>query len=273
MCRAEWAYAWRVFSVERYLARIGLDPHVGPPSVELLGALQLAHLVHVPFENLHAFHRRGVRTDIEWSYPKLVEQQRGGWCFEVNGAFGELLRQLGFQMDYVSCQVWESGPGEWGPPLDHLGMIVHLDGVRWFVDVGFGDCCIQPLLVEPGERAAIPRRARLETNTAGFTLTELMPYESGTAEWEPQLNVSFTPTQLSAFDGRSRYLQTEPGLSWTEKAFATRATDDTGSRITLRMNVLRTRHGTSDIAELPVESEQWSELLQHHFGLDDTNRR
>ena len=273
MCRVSPAYAGRVFSVERYLARIGLDSHVGPPSVELLAALQLAHLVHVPFENLHAFHRRGVRTDVEWSYSKLVERRRGGWCFEVNGAFGELLRQLGFHTDYVSCQVWESGPSEWGPVLDHLGMVVHLDGVRWFVDVGFGDCCIQPLLVEPGERAAIPRRARLETTEAGFTLTELMPGDSGAAEWEPQLNVSFMPVQLAAFDARSTYLQTEPGLSWTEKAFATRATDDTGSRVTLSMNVLRTRSGATDIAELAVESEQWSELLQHHFGLDDTNRR
>ena len=76
-----------MFSAERYLARIGLDAQIGPPSVDLLAALQLAHLIRVPFENLHAFHHRGVRTDVEWSYAKVVEQQRGGWCFELNGAF------------------------------------------------------------------------------------------------------------------------------------------------------------------------------------------
>ena len=267
------AYAWLVFSVERYLARIGLDPHVGAPSIALLGALQLAHLVHVPFENLHAFHRRGVGTDIDWSYRKIVDLRRGGWCFEANGAFGELLRQLGFQTDYVPCQVWGSEPAAWGPLLDHLGLVVQLEGARWFVDVGFGDCCIQPLLIESGERSAIPRRVRIEPTVGGFMLTELMPQAGGPGEWQPQLNVSLTPGQLSEFEGRSSYLQTEPGLSWTEKAFATRATDATGSRVTLHMNMLRTRQRTAESIDLPVANGQWSELLQHHFGLDDTNRR
>ena len=108
------------FSVDRYLHRIGVSGPVGLPTLQLLGELQLAHLIRVPFENLHAFHRRGVRTDIDWSYPKIVDSARGGWCFELNGCFGELLRQVGFNVDYVSCQVWESIPGEWGPLIERV---------------------------------------------------------------------------------------------------------------------------------------------------------
>ena len=110
-----------MFSADRYLQRIGMSPQTGPPTLELLAALQLAHLSHVPFENLHVYHARGVRTDVDWSYPKIVEQRRGGWCFEVNGCFGALLRAVGFELDHISCQVWND-PGEWGPPLDHLGL-------------------------------------------------------------------------------------------------------------------------------------------------------
>lgn len=268
-----------MFSAERYLARIGLDAQIGPPSVDLLAALQLAHLIRVPFENLHAFHHRGVRTDVEWSYAKVVEQQRGGWCFELNGAFGALLRRLGFAVDYASCRVWEADLADWGPRHDHLGLIVHADGARWFVDVGFGDCCIHPLLVESGERVAVPRAARLDLGGAAFTLTELMSAGSaGSApapsEWEPQLHVALQPVSMPVFERRNTFLQTQPGLSWTEKAFATRALDATGSRVTLRMDVLRSRDGTGAWTESAVSSsEEWSSLLMQHFGIDDGNVR
>lgn len=262
-----------MFSVDRYLRRIGITEPIGNPSLALLTHLQLAHLVHVPFENLHAFHRRGPRTDVEWSYPKIVEERRGGWCFELNGCFGELLRRVGFSVDYVSCRVWESVPAEWGPLRDHLGLIVHLDGERWFVDVGFGDCCIHPLHVVAGETPAVPRRARLDLQNAGFTLTELMSVAGSESVWEPQLHVNFESTPMEMFDGRSTYLQTEPGLSWTEKAFATRALDAAGSRVTLRMDVLRQRIGTGEFREQSVAPDEWSELLLQYFGLVDTKTR
>ncbi len=265
-----------MFSVGHYLQRIGITHAIGEPTLALLGELQIAHLMHVPFENLHAFHRRGVRTDIEWSYAKIVDERRGGWCFELNGCFGELLRQLGFTVDFVSCQVWELALAEWGPLNDHLALIVHLKGQRWFVDVGFGDCCIHPLLVVEGEVAAVPRRARIDLdngNGNGFMLTELMPASDGVSVWEPQLRVGVEPRPMAAFDRRSTYLQTEPGLSWTEKTFATRALDADGSRVTLRMDVLRQRIGVGNFNDSPVAPSDWSELLLRHFSLVDSNIR
>ena len=265
----------------RYLQRIGMDPQVGPPSIELLAALQLAHLIQVPFENLHVYHRRGPRTDAEWSCSKIVEQRRGGWCFEVNGAFGTLLRQLGFAADHVSCQVWMNSEQAWGPPYDHLGTIVHLDGARWFVDVGFGDNCLEPLLVETIERDSVPRWVRTDVATEDgvdhFLLTELMPpddaadQEHGSAAtWEPQLRVRLAPSVLEDFTPRSTHLQTSPGLSWQEKAFATRALDGTGSRVTLRSSVLRRRDGSGGYRDEKVDREEWSDTLLDWFGLVDS---
>ena len=262
-----------MFLVDRYLQRIEMSAPIGQPTVALLGELQRAHLIQVPFENLHAYHRRGVRTDIEWSYSKIVENGRGGWCFELNGCFGELLRRIGFKVDYVSCQVWEAEPGEWGPLSDHLALIVHVDGQRWFVDVGFGDCCIQPLQVEAGEVSAVPRRARIDPHHGGFTLSELMPGNQGVAVWEPQLRVGFEPKSNSDFEPRSIYLQTEPGLSWTERAFATRAVDADGSRVTLRMDVLRQRSGVEAFHDSPVAPDVWSDVLLRYFALVDGNAR
>ena len=121
-----------------YLKRISVDVAGRTPTLELLAELQMAHLLAVPFENLDVFHRRRVTTDVEHSLGKIIERGRGGWCFELNGAFGWLLAELGYRVDYVSCRV--NGPDVWGPPLDHCALVVHLDDRCWFVDVGFGDC-------------------------------------------------------------------------------------------------------------------------------------
>lgn len=259
-----------MFSAAAYLRRLGLHPQVGPPSSELLAALQLAHLVHVPFENLHVYHHRGPLTDAEWSVHKIVDLERGGWCFEVNGAFGTLLRELGFVVDHVSCQVWDEGA--WGPEFDHLGSVVHLDGERYFVDVGFGDCCLEPLVVHTTERDAVPRSVRTEVADEHMVLTELMPTDTG-AEWEPQLRISFRPRHLEEFDSRSTHLQISPGVSWHEKPFATRALDGAGSRVILRGDLLRQRVGRSAFIDTPVAPAEWSDTLLTHFGLVDDLRR
>lgn len=253
-----------VFSAERYLQRIGMSPQTGPATHELLAALQLAHLIHVPFENLDVFHGRGVRTDTEWSYPKIVERQRGGWCFELNGCFGELLLAVGFSVDYVSCRVWDP-PGEWGPELDHLGLLVDLDGQRWFVDVGFGDNCLVPLPLIDGEYPAVPRRARMEIGDDGFLLSELTLDEG----WVPQLRGGLQARQLADFTPRSEYLESAPDLPWSQKPFASRALDGEGSRMTLRRDVLRRRSGAGAFVDTPVAASEWSGLLAEHFGLDD----
>ena len=248
-------------SAAQYLQRIGVDAGEQRADLARLRELQLAHLLTVPFENLDVFHRRGVTTDLEWSLPKLVERRRGGWCFELNGAFGWLLREVGFDVRYVSCQVF--GADGWGPPLDHCALVVHLDGERWFVDVGFGDCCMVPVRIEDGEHDAVPRRVRFAIDGDSFRMSEL----ALDGAWGDSLQGTFRPRQLADFTPRSEFLKTEPGLPWTQKPFATRATAADGSRVTLRNGVLRVRAGCGEFTDTTLHDGQFDELLAEHFAL------
>ena len=254
------------FDVDRYLARIGYD---GPrdPTVEALGELQLAHLMAVPFENLHVFHRVGVRVDVGWSYAKLVEQRRGGWCFELNGCFAALLRGLGFDVDLLSCRTFDSATGGLSDEFDHLALLVRLDGAVHLVDVGWGDGPLRPLPAETGEYASCPRPARIEADGSTVRLIELVRREDDTAGWELQYEASRRPRQLAEFEARSRYLQTAPGLSWTEKPLVTMATSDIGGRVTLHRDRLRVRGEDLSIEDRPVTAEQWPGELATWFDL------
>lgn len=246
---------------DEYLERLGIGLDRRGPSLEYLAELQAAHLINVPFENLDVFHRRGVSTDVGHSLEKILSRGRGGWCFELNGAFGWLLDKVGFEVQYVSCRVF--GADGWGPPLDHCALVVQVDGQRLFVDVGFGDCCMLPVPLIDGTHHGVPRPVRCKVDDDGFVIADRQLDGS----WVDQLWGSFEPLPLAAFSPRSDFLQTEPGLGWTTKPFAARATDAHGSRITMRPGVLRRRESLGEFVARPVQSDQWSTLLDTHFGL------
>jgi N-hydroxyarylamine O-acetyltransferase len=155
------------------------------------------------------------------------------------------------------------GAAGWGPPLDHCALVVHLDGERWFVDVGFGDCCMVPVRIEDGEHDAVPRRVRFAIDGDSFRMSEL----ALDGAWGDSLQGTFQPRQLVDFTPRSEFLKTEPGLPWTQKPFATRATAADGSRVTLRNGVLRVRAGCGEFTDTPLDDGQFDELLAEHFAL------
>ena len=203
--------------VDRYLDRIGYRGDSAPTRANL-AALQLAHLLAVPFENLDVFARAGVRTDLAWSVPKIVERRRGGWCFEANGAFSALLDALGYDVGLHSAQVDERG--ELGPPLDHLVLVVRIDSRRLLVDVGFGDAALAPLDIDdPEPQDGLVGRYLVVRAADGASL-ELFD-EPAPGEWRRQHRLDLAPRDLTDFEGRSHELQTTPGLTWTTRRFAT----------------------------------------------------
>ncbi len=244
--------------VERYLGRIGFTSAIRR-DLETLTALQRAHLSTVPFENLHVFHRLGVRTDTDWSIPKIVDQGRGGWCFENNGAFGALLETLGFDVIRLGAAVLLGGPNT---VVDHLALEVALDE-PWLVDVGFGESFTTPLaLNRRGPQDGGNGTYELIDSSQGVTLTvhddEGIPV--------PQYRFKRVHHELVDFDAASEHLQRADDLHWRHKPFATRLIDGGPQRVTLLSDRIKF-HGTGETIEKPVAAEDWDDVLQEWFGM------
>ncbi len=246
-------------NVSAYLARIG---YTGPvtPTPEVLRAIHRAHMLAVPFENLDISRGRKIVVDQDACVRKIVEEHRGGFCYEMNGAFAALLQAIGFQITVLSARVARQD-GSFGPEFDHLTLRVDLDR-PWLADVGFGDSFIEPLRLLPGIAQKDGTQIYRILETAGVLQLEKWEAEGS---WKAQYRFSLQPRRLQEFAEMCRYHQSSPDSSFTRKRLCTRATPE--GRITLSdMKLIITRNGQKEERMLANE-EEWRAALRQHFDL------
>ncbi len=136
--------------IKAYFERIGLElPQTLVPDGELLRNLQFAFCTHVPYENLDIM--RGIPLSLkdEDLFEKIVTRKQGGFCFELNGSFGWLLRQLGYTVTDCFARYLR---GERAIPMrrHRVLKVEAVDGI-YLADVGIGEICPrEPLKLEEG---------------------------------------------------------------------------------------------------------------------------
>lgn len=247
-------------NVPAYLDRIN---YRGPlkADAETLRQLHLAHLRSVPFENLsiHA-HERIVLND-EALFEKIVTRHRGGFCYELNGLFSALLRELGFEVTMLSAEVADQD-GTSSAPFDHMTLMVTLNE-RWLADVGFGDSFIEPLLVDKrGAQVQSDRSYRIEPIDTYLVLQKL---EQNSKEWKSEYRFTLTTYQYADYADRCLYHQTSPTSHFTQNRICSMLTLD--GRISLSdKRFIVSKDGLRN--DYPVrDDEEYRALLREHFGI------
>ncbi|WP_246192949.1 arylamine N-acetyltransferase family protein [Kitasatospora atroaurantiaca] len=238
--------------VDAYLVRIGAKRPDRPDLVGLQ-ALQWAHLTTVPFENLSIRLGEPVVLEQQALLEKIVTRRRGGFCYELNGAFAALLTALGYEVTLLSARVF--GKDAPGPPFDHLALRVDLDE-PWLVDVGFGRFSRRPLRLG----------ARDEQSDAGgvFTLVEHGPDLDVLMNGEPQYRLDLRPYELADFVPTCWWQTTSPDSHFTRSTTCSLPTPD--GRITLSGNRLIRTAGGERHEELLDESEALA-AYRTYFGI------
>lgn len=241
---------------DAYLDWIGFG---GTPTVDLatLTTLQRLHMTAVPFENLSITRGIHVPTDAASAYDKIVRQGRGGWCFELNGAFGALLETIGFRVTLLGAAVLLDGPNA---AIDHLTLEVTAEQ-PYLVDVGFGETFIQPLaLNRSGSQDGGNGIYELIGSPQGTTLTR---HVDGLPK--PEYRFKRVGLALSDFTAVSDSMQVDPDKHWRSKPFATRLLDGGPDRVTVtRHHRKLIRDGVVD--EHLLAGDEWEQELIDWFG-------
>ena len=244
------------------------------PSLTLLRALHEAHMLSVPFENLSIHYGQPIVLEVAALYDKIVLRRRGGFCYELNGMFAWLLRQLGYEVTLLSAEVAESG-GNFSPAYDHLALLVHQeDGADWLADVGFGDSFRQPLqfqadMEQDGADGHTYRLRESQTHDDAQGERDQPPYwlveQHGDAQWEPVYRFTLRPHALTDFAERCIYQQTAPDSHFTQKRICSLALPN--GRISLSgLRLITTLDGKREERALSSEDE-YRAVLAECFGV------
>jgi N-hydroxyarylamine O-acetyltransferase len=224
----------------------------------------------VPFENLDIHLGRPILLDEQALFDKIVTHRRGGFCYELNGLFALLLRELGFDVTLLAAGVARAD-GSFGPEFDHLTLLVRIPTEElernhqppaWLADVGFGDSFRAPLRFVAGvEQEQDGRAYRLDRDGERYTLMQ-----RDADGWAPQYRFTLQPHVWADYAEMCRYHQTSPDSSFTRKRVCTLATP--AGRVTLSDRALIvTAHGQRSEQALPDEPA-FHAALREHFGVD-----
>lgn len=244
-----------------YLDRINYRGSL-EPTHETLRALQLAHLFSVPFENLSIHTKEPIVLNDESLYTKVVERRRGGFCYELNGLFCWLLRNLGFNVKMLSAGVINK-QGEFSPYFDHMTLLVELND-RYIADVGFGNSFLEPLLLNSREPQPQPDGQSYRIADAEDAL--IVQSQGETGEWESQYRFTLTPYEYADYEEMCLWQQTSPDSHFVKNRLCSLPIQD--GRVTLSGNrFIKTLQGKKEEKVLENE-EEVSTLLKEVFGIE-----
>lgn len=251
-----------MFNIDAYLERINYQ---GKKDItkETLYNLHTAHTLQVPFENLDVYYGREIPLDIESLFQKIVVKKRGGYCFEMNGLFSFVLKDLGFKViDLLAKSIMDDGVTQ--TSKTHQIMVVEAEGKKWLVDVGYGrDGIIAPLELNTGEdQKQFAHIYRLmEHPIRGYIL-------------EKKVNDKYIPMYAFTLDEctpmdylmSNHFTATFPESFFIKMKFCTIPTKE--GRITLTDDKLSIIEDNNVTEKLVEDDTEFKELLQKYFGLD-----
>mmetsp|Transcript_24224 Transcript_24224/g.27021 ORF Transcript_24224/g.27021 Transcript_24224/m.27021 type:complete len:287 (-) Transcript_24224:413-1273(-) len=271
-------------SLMNYLSRIGspslLSANNGllmmNASREMLAKIMEAQSRVIPFENFDIVCGKTISMDPVDVERKLVDEKRGGYCWEQNTLLQLALEDLGYTVQPLLCRV------RWGKPDDsvtgpntgftHLALKVETDdGQSYLADVGFGGSnSIEPVSLNVGDTPQDLKEGQFRIvpskHNNSFHVLELQVKEG---EWRPLYEWRDEAAPLVDQIGWNWYSCTFPTARFTTQLFACRVVGEERHHILNNQYVIRKGHGINKevITETITTKARLLELIDQVFGV------
>ena len=244
---------------KKYLERINYAGATNT-TLEVLSTLQRLYLMHVPFENLDI--HNNTKIDLTNLFDKIVTRKRGGFCYELNGLFYDLLKAIGFTVKMVSARVY-NGKNGYSKEFDHMTLIVTIADDDFLVDVGFGEFALTPIKIELNKEINDPAEIfKIEHLDETY---KVVKKKNTVGEFIPEYIFSEKERQLQDFYGMCNYHQTSSESHFTKKIICSLPMEN--GRITLTGDTLKiTENGLVSQRKLSDEQEI-NKVLWNYFGI------
>lgn len=203
------------------------------PNLETLQKLQECHTRTIPYEDLNPLLGIPVKLDPESLQRKIVQEKRGGYCFEQNGLFRLALEAIGFQVIPLAGRVLWNHQEDEMTARTHMILLVNIEQQPYISDVGFGgQVPTIPLLLNPDKIQETPLEPyKFEKRGDDFLLKSPIRHE-----WRTLYRFNLNPVPPIDYKLANWYTSTHPDSPFVHDLKVVRT--DTGCRYTLLNNRL-----------------------------------
>jgi len=122
------------FVLQSYLNRIAYDGNT-KADIATISEMMRCQLFTVPFENLDVQAGKVVSLVPEEIVEKILNRNRGGYCYEVNGLFAMALQALNIPYQFVAARPMFYPVKR---PKTHMAIVFKVHNEEWLCDLGFG---------------------------------------------------------------------------------------------------------------------------------------
>lgn len=211
-----------------YLRHLHLDA-APEPTPEGLTRLQAAHRETIGFGNIELRLGMPVGIDGDTVFDKLIARRRGGFCFEQNRLYSDMLAAFDLPNRALLARVRLGLAPDEIPPRTHVLLLVELEGGRWIADAGFGGSFVPPMPLADGATAHTPDGAahRLtRVGASGDLMGEWLLERAGPPaatdgraaphlDWQPQYTFDLAPVAQADLEQGSHWAATRPDTRFT----------------------------------------------------------
>jgi N-hydroxyarylamine O-acetyltransferase len=246
--------------INAYLKRIGFT-RTPAPDFATLHELQRRHLMAVPYENLDIMRDIPLSLAVEDMYEKIVTRGRGGYCFELNGLFAWLLREIGFGVTEHFSRFLRDETTI--PMRRHRVLTVACEGRTYLADVGVGQIVPRKPLELVLDTVSEQNGERYKLGSDDFLGYVLYDWRKG--EWRQVYSFTLEPQLEVDFIAPSFYCEKYPGSYFRTMDMVQLFTENGRKSVAGREYKHFTPEGVT--VHVPETEERYRELLKTEFGI------
>ncbi|MGV3244983.1 arylamine N-acetyltransferase [Staphylococcus sp. 11261D007BR] len=252
-------------------AYLKIDPtRYDKPTLEALSYYVERFMVTVPFENINVQNGVPISLKIEDNYDKVVNQHRGGFCYELNPLFQAYLLDKGFDATLTGGTI-HTPDGGFSNDEAHALVYVTIDGTRYIADVAFGDLPLMafPITQEDNAQPVEDITGRFRAIYRDDKEDYFYVQKEVDGEWDTQYEAVVEPKTIADFEWHAEYHQTHPESFFVNLLIISRP--QPFGRASLSQNNLTLTDNKKQTKEkFTVTPENYRDYLKHYFDLDVT---
>ncbi|MFB3387167.1 arylamine N-acetyltransferase [Flavobacterium sp. LAR06] len=247
------------FNLQQYLDRIKFSGEI-ELNIEGITKLMRSQLFSVPFENIDVQAGKVISLNGDDIVNQIVNLNRGGYCYQINGLFSLALQEIGIPHYYVAARPLVN-PGQ--NAKTHLGIIVTIENEDYLIDLGFGGNSIR----QPLKLSEIGTEIQHDSDTFTLVKTEdndyLLQILIG-QEWTNLYSFDLATQRWIDFKPANYYNYSHPDSVFTQKLIVV-LQNPLGKKILSKNSLKSVTNGVTEL--LSFEDEQLETILVSEFNL------